>query len=270
MGAQVWLKDIALDAPMVVREGASLRTADELKVCFLSDALDVLEDLHDKSIDTDAGVDSSQNFRHLVYRGMRVRSLHAEEYQFETTGDGDDRRLTRDGFAAFIAQFRAWVKELDEALVGQSGLGWFELDENGSYANTEMADPGELDEDLTSILSDLGVEVWWEDGYVITRAHPDDCRGCMYGEPHDYVSGVEWRDVPMRDLSGAMINHRIRNRENEEPLGVIIGIEHRIEGDGRAIRDLWVTVRVQAPGEVLTFENPMYGGVVQVEMDLED
>lgn len=186
-----WMDAFPIDESIVMRNGASSRTADELKVCFISDAIDVIEDLHERAIAPGSSVDTSQDFRRIVYRELRSRYLHAEEHHLETVGEGDEKRLSRDGFEALIKMLREWSEELDGALVRDpvSGNGWFDTDENGEYTNTEMPDPGELDEDLTSILSGLGVDVFWEDGFIMTPAHPEDCKGCDWGMVHDYMKG---------------------------------------------------------------------------------
>lgn len=180
---QAWLNDIEFDEAIVSRDGASTRTGDELKVQFITDAIDLIESLHDRN--PEAGFE----FRHVTYRAMRSRSLHAEEHQWDVEGEGGSRSLTAAGFREFIGTMREWEKELNEALIRdpQSGLSWFDTDENGDYTNTSMPDPGELDEDLTTILSDLGIDVYWEDGYIITRVHPEGCKGCDWGMVHDYM-----------------------------------------------------------------------------------
>lgn len=183
-----WLEGFDLDFALVLREGSSTRSADELKVVFISDAIDLIETLHDRSIADGSSLDTSQDFRARVYQALRSRAMHAEENLWDIS-ESEPRRLTRDGFDQFIKTMNEWVEELNTELHKNGAfVSWFDTDENGVLVNQDMADPDELREDLESILSDLGLWTQWEDGFRIEVQHPDDCVGCDrdMGEWHEY------------------------------------------------------------------------------------
>lgn len=265
MSEFAWVEGLPVDESLVLREGSSLRSADQLKVVFIFDALNVIEDLMMSA----SFANVQDQFLVELYTSLRSRSLHAEENHWETTTESP-RRLTATGFWEFSKTVRGWAEGLDEELSKDPLSSWFDRDENGLLANGELAGPEELCEDLQDALNRLGLWVTWDDGFRIEPAHPEDCIECeaSYGEPHEYVSGFEWRSYAGQELSGRHINKRVRNSQRDLPLGVIVGLQMDVCGDGRQVSDLRLLVKVRGvSGEVSEFEMPMYGMNVDVEMD---
>lgn len=271
-----WTNGLTLDESIVIRNGGSNRTSDELKVCFIEDAIFLISSTYDRVDAADLDASKGVEFRQAIYDSLRKQALHPQEHQWTVEEAPGGPALSRTGMVEMLTTLREWLQELnDELELGRdeiSGNAWFRYTNDGDYVNDEMTDPEEMVRDMEAVLSGIGFCTIWDDGFRIEPAHPEDCRGCGMSaqDEHEYEPGLEWRDFDMKDLNGTMLNHRIRNGAGDEPLGTIVGIEHKIVGDGRAIRDLWVTVKVQAPGELLTFHNPMYGGKVQVEVEIDE
>lgn len=163
--APSWLVGLDTDEPLVQREGAAVRTADELNVQFITDALDTVESLFERC----DSAERRMRFGNALYEALRSRSLHAEENVWSTTVHGDYRYLTSEGVAEFLVTLREWTQELDAELAKDSSPSkWFERDDSGSIANDTLADPEELEEDMESVLSALGLRVDREDGYWVT------------------------------------------------------------------------------------------------------
>ena len=111
------------------REGASARTADDLVYVFLTDVLAILE----------------HEWRE------RVNAPGADLFSDETVRMGQSLDKIRDA-ETFWSEDSRWDDNY--------GCRWVREDEP------------EISDEITtgeSVLADLGLTVWWEDGYVISR-----------------------------------------------------------------------------------------------------
>lgn len=278
MMVQKWLEGIAFDEAVVARAGASHRTGDELKVQFLEDGIDLIVDTYRQILVNEPELGTvGHEFRADLYRAMRMQYLHAEEYGWEITESGENGALTDKGLREFENAFRDQLRELNDELgKGRnaiSGTAWFPRTDDGDLLNEDMPGPDEMIRDIEALLYGIGYWTIWDDGFRIEPAHPEDCRDCGMQSPgeHEYVSNLEWQDFDLKDLDGTHLGKRIRSRENEEPLGEILSIKHYRDGDVRTVAGLRVETTVESPsGEILTFDNAMYGSIVQVEIYLDE